>query len=69
MKELTQYQCEYCGKAYDSPTKCQACETYHYAVDSVVQYKYLSQDVGIDARYPYAVVVKMKDGQIISFKR
>lgn len=69
MKEITQYQCETCGTIYNNEDTCAECENFHIAVESVAQYKYNPKEMGPESRYPYAVVIKMDNGQELIFKR
>ena len=69
MKEVTLYQCGGCGKCYEQYDQCKSCESFHVQASSVQQYKYYPEGVGVESRYPYAVVVKMADGKELTFKR
>lgn len=69
MIEVTKYQCEYCGANYDTSEQCHECEIFHKDVDKVVKYKYYSKNMGPEAEYPHAVIVKMIDGKELIFKR
>lgn len=69
MIEVTHYQCEKCGTNYATSEKCQECEAFHVAVESVVQYKYNAKGMGPESKYPHAVVVHMEDGKDLVFKR
>ena len=69
MIEVTQYKCETCGTAYSTQDKCRECEAFHVAVDSVSQYKYNPKGMGPESKYPHAVVIRMADGNQLTFKR
>ena len=69
MKEVTLYQCGFCGKLYERYEQCQSCESFHVNVTSVLEYKYNPESMGLESQYPYAVVVKMADGKELTFKR
>lgn len=69
MIEVTQYKCEICGTIYDNAETCEKCEAYHTDVNKVSEYKYHPRGVGPEAKYPYAVVLKMDDNTLLTFKR
>ena len=69
MKEVTLYQCGFCGKCYATSDQCQSCESFHVNVTSVLEYRYNPASMGLESQYPYAVVVKMADGKELTFKR
>lgn len=69
MKEVTLYQCGFCGKCYATSDQCRSCESFHVNVTSVLEYKYNPESMGLESQYPYAVVVKMADGKELTFKR
>ena len=68
MNEVTKYQCEICGKLYDTSAKCEECENYHKSVNSVT-YQYTPKDVGLESLYPHTAILTMSDGKKITMKR
>lgn len=71
MIQVTLYQCEVCGTSYDNAAKCMECENFHVPVvnDQPPFYKYYPKEMGPESKYPYAVTVKMDDGETLTFKR
>lgn len=69
MIEVTQYKCEVCGMIYDDAKTCEECEEFHIPVESVSWYKYHPKSMGPESKYPHAVVLKMEDGMLLTFKR
>lgn len=71
MIQVITYQCEVCGTLYDDREKCGECEICHVPVinDQPPFYKYYPKEMGPESKYPYAVIVKMDDGETLTFKR
>lgn len=67
MKEIKQFQCEKCGMVYETEEECHKCESVHIAVDSIVSQDYYDTTVPNYAKYPYAIKVRMADGEIRTY--
>lgn len=68
MKEVKHYICEICGTEYNIKTKCQQCEKSHTVPKEIVKARYRGYNCN-QKGYPYAITIKMADGENIVYKR
>lgn len=71
MKELQKYQCEICGKIFDTKEECQACEsekigTPKYKIGDIVNTEYTSGEI-IDVKNDGHKIRYMIDDNPIEF--
>lgn len=62
----TLYQCEICSRTFDIEEKARECETRHYTAVTVLKNKFNQK---LSERYPTEIVVKMSDGQSLTYYR
>lgn len=67
MKECKLYQCEICNTQYKLKVDCLACEKNHAKPEGIKEYKYHAEKTY--KNYPDTIVVLMKDGKEIKYKR
>lgn len=68
MRKIESYICEVCGSEYSEKNKAIKCETNHNPPIKIVGMRYIG--FGNDNKgYPIVIKVKMKDGEIVTYKR
>lgn len=67
MKECKLYQCEICNTQYKVKNECKMCEDNHIKPESIKRCKYHAEKNS--KNYPDTIVVLMKDGKEIKYKR
>ena len=68
MKEIKHYICEICGTEYKDKFKAQKCEKNHCEPINIEKCRYLSYEYN-NKGYPVSIDVRMKDGQILTYKK
>ena len=67
MKELNQFQCEFCNTVYKSKNECMECESWHQLPTQIVANKFKSYKS--DGNYPIYVDIQMTDGKVMRYRR
>ncbi len=65
MKELKQFQCEYCNTVYKSKSECESCEKGHIRLLSIKSAKYHA--VKNDGEFPHRIEIETNDGRIVQY--
>ena len=67
MKEYKSYKCELCGTVYNNKQKALECEKSHISCREIVREVHNFVVIGSD--YPTEVLIQMKDGKEVLYKR
>ena len=65
MKEVTQYQCEICGRMHPDRESGEKCERKHLTPFSIAKCDYSFN--GSSTRYPSRITIKFDDGRLIEY--
>lgn len=68
MKELKQYQCEYCHTLYTENLKCNKCESNHVQPIKIIQCHYHPFNVDKSGE-PCSVFIEMSNGKTVRYKK
>lgn len=66
MKELKQFQCEYCNTIYKSKSECEFCEKGHDRLKSIKEVEYRS--VKNAGEFPHRIKIETDDGCILQYE-
>ena len=67
LKEYKMYRCEHCGTMYNSEQKATKCEESHILCHKIV--REVHKPMGVDLDYPTEVLIQMKNGKEVVYKR
>lgn len=67
MTEVTKYQCDVCGKIYETEEEAEECELQHIIPVAVDSCEYETNRAG-KMIYPHSVSIRMSDGTIKEYE-